>query len=182
MDLFFYMFQYYPFKKLLLSTYIKNFSIIYCDEESEMRGSSIACQLMTSYQLVREYALEEGSVPLGSDIKINKLTSFERPFSLMYHDLEYIIKLTGDTPQVYFRFHMRNKDGILKLFEYRKVIKQLQDKEKEEPDILQLARFVKNFQLEFKALDLTSKIAGILQQDKETLEIVIKTLYEEALK
>ncbi len=64
---------------------------------------------------------------------------------------------------------MKHRDGILKLFEYRKVIKLLQDKEKEEPDILQLARFVKSFQLEFKALQLVSKIAGILQKDKETL-------------
>lgn len=29
---------------------------------------------------------------------------------------------------------------------------------------------------------MVSKIAGILQKDKETLEIVIRTLYEEALK
>jgi hypothetical protein len=87
----------------------------------------------------------------------------------MYHDLDYFIKLSGDTPKVYFSFHMKNRDGILKLFEYRKVIKHLQDKEKDEPDILQLARFVKSFQLEFKALQLVSKIAGILQKDKETL-------------
>lgn len=33
MELFFNMFQYYPFKKLLLSTYMKGFSIIYDNDD-----------------------------------------------------------------------------------------------------------------------------------------------------
>ncbi len=56
-DLFFTMFPYYPFKKFLLTIYMKNFSIIYGDDESISKGSSISCQLLTSHQLVREYAL-----------------------------------------------------------------------------------------------------------------------------
>ncbi len=47
---------------------------------------------------------------------------------MLYHDLNYITKLSGDTPEVYFKFHMSNKDGILKLFEYRNLIKSQQDK------------------------------------------------------
>ena len=58
MDLFFSMFQYYSFKKLLLSTYMNNFSMIYSEEEGIQRGSSISCQLLTSHQLVRDYTLE----------------------------------------------------------------------------------------------------------------------------
>jgi hypothetical protein len=109
MALFFSMFQYYPFKKLLLSTYMKNFSIIYGEEEAISRGSSISCQLLTSHQLVRDYALEEGSVPMGSDIKLDRLNSFETIFFMLYHDLNYITKLQADTPQVYFKFHMTSK-------------------------------------------------------------------------
>jgi hypothetical protein len=58
LEIFFTLFSYYPFKKLLLATYIKNFSILYDGEEVSLnRGSSISCQLLTSYQLVRDYAL-----------------------------------------------------------------------------------------------------------------------------
>jgi len=49
---------------------------------------------------------------------------------MLCHDLDYFTKLSGDTPQVYFKFHMTNRDGILKMFEYRKIIKNQQDKEK----------------------------------------------------
>lgn len=70
MDLFFSMFQYYPFKKLLLATYMNNFSMIYSEEDGIQRGSSISCQLLTSHQLVRDYTLEQDSIPMGSDIKI----------------------------------------------------------------------------------------------------------------
>ncbi len=84
---------------------------------------------------------------MGEDIKIDKINSFDTIFFMLFHDLGYITKLQGDTPQVYFKLHMSSKEGILKLFEYRKVIKNEQDKYDDEPDILQLARFVKYFQI-----------------------------------
>lgn len=49
---------------------------------------------------------------------------------MLYHDLNYITKLQGDTPLVYFKFHTKSEEGLLKLFEYRKVVKNYQDKEK----------------------------------------------------
>ena len=55
-DLFMIMFQFYPFKQLLLRTYINNFSLIYdTDIESLSKGTSISCQLLTSFQLVKDY-------------------------------------------------------------------------------------------------------------------------------
>lgn len=57
-DFFFLLFPYYPFKKFLLSSYIKSFSIIYGGEDVMEKGSSISCQLLTSHQLVRDYALQ----------------------------------------------------------------------------------------------------------------------------
>lgn len=148
MDLFFSMFQYYPFKKLLLSTYIRNFSMIYNDDEnSSSRGTSISCQLLTSYQLVREYVLGKENLPIGADIDITRIRSFDTLYYVLLHDLNYITKLQEDTPKTYFTFHFKNKDCILKLFEYRKVIKNEQDKHLDEPPILQLARFVKYFQI-----------------------------------
>lgn len=80
------------------------------------RGASISCQLLTSYQLVREYALEKGTIPMGEDIDINKIGNFDSTFLMLYHDLTYITKLQGDTPLTYFKFHTHSQQGILKLF------------------------------------------------------------------
>lgn len=110
------MFPYYPFKQLLLSNYFTYFHLIYDGTDSAMStGTSIACQLLTSYQLVGDLVQSKGQLGLGE--LIVKKKSQKKTNSVVYlliHDFHYFSKLQGDTPKIFWQFQVRR--GIDKIF------------------------------------------------------------------
>ena len=111
------LFPYYPSKTTLITIYMKNQHLLYDGSEAAFNSlTGMACQILTSYKLVKYYALnnKEG---LSSKMKLPTKTKKLTEFLLKYYmDLNFISDCSEDTPYVYWKMHIQG--GMENIFGY----------------------------------------------------------------
>lgn len=85
------MFGYYPFKMDIVKHYIQNYGdIVTGTKLSQDNSLSISCQLITSYKVIRQYALEN-KIGIGQKSAVPTSTSgLLNYYPTLFHDLSFI--------------------------------------------------------------------------------------------
>ena len=88
---------------------------------------SIACQIMTSYRLVEDYSIAEGSRPITIQVSEN-ISEVHHLTKMMTYDLDRIQGLQGNVTFRYWKMLITH--GITGIFGYYESLKLVARKEK----------------------------------------------------